>query len=79
MSVSRDLDTRVAFFKDSRTSSNKLESASSARIWRFEERAALMEDPTKNNAIHEDQIIAKLENVMEKNSVSNRIRKTLLI
>jgi hypothetical protein len=46
MSISRDLDRGVAFLKGSRTSSNSLELALRAKIWRFEERAALMEDPT---------------------------------
>ena len=52
MLVSQELDTGMAFFKGSRTSSNSLELASSARIWWFEEQAALMEDPTKDNTIH---------------------------
>jgi hypothetical protein len=38
-----------------------------------------MEDPTKDNTIYEDIIIAKLENVVCKNLVNNRIGKTLLI
>jgi hypothetical protein len=67
ISVSRDLDRGVAFFKDSRTSSNSLELASRARIWRFEEQATLMEDPTQNITFHKHYIIAKLENIMCKN------------
>jgi hypothetical protein len=67
ISVSQDLDRGMAFFNSSRTSSNSLESALRARIWRFEEQAALMEDPTQNITFHKHYIIAKLENVMCKN------------
>jgi hypothetical protein len=73
MSISRDLDRGVVFFKGSRTSSNSLELALRARIWKFEEQVALMEDPTHNNTLHEYHIIANLENIVCKNSMSNKI------
>jgi hypothetical protein len=73
MSISRVLDRGVVFFKGSRTSSNSLELALRARIWQFEERATLMEDPIQNNTLHGYHIIANLENIVYKNSMSNKI------
>jgi hypothetical protein len=46
MSISGDLDSGLVFFKGFKTSSNSLELASEAKIWQFEERRALIEDPT---------------------------------
>ena len=62
MSISSYLDKGVAFFKGSRTSLNSLELALRARIWCFEERAALMEDPIQINTLYEYQTIATLKN-----------------
>jgi hypothetical protein len=73
MSISKDLDRGVVFFKGSRTSLNNLESGLRARKWQFEERVALMEDPTWNNTLYEYHIIATLKNIVCKNSVNNKI------
>ena len=75
MSISRDLDKGIVSLKGSRTSLNNLESALRDQKWQFEERVALMEDPTWNNTLYEYYIIATLKNIVCKNSVSNKIGK----